>query len=167
MALFAAPGIGGSYWTTFFPAVAVLGLGMAITAAPLTTSVLDGVDEESAGTASGINNAISRVAGLFSVALLGVIMLHSFSGALFSHLGEIGAPPGLTQEIMSARTQLAAIETHDIADRDLLESVRSGIAESFVAGFRTVAAVCSGLALAGAAIASVLLRGASPRRRRA
>jgi EmrB/QacA subfamily drug resistance transporter len=161
LALFALPGIGGSYWITFFPAVAVLGLGMAVTVAPLTTAVLGAVGEENTGVASAVNNAVSRVAGLLAIALLGVFMVATFNASLDRSLAAIQAPPDVVRELRADRTHLAAIELPEALDPLLAESIRGEIARSFVAGFRRVMLICAGLALAGAIVAWVMIRGVS------
>lgn len=149
LGLFALPGIGGSYWVTFFPAVMVLGLGMTTCVSPLTTTVMNSVSEERVGTASGINNAVSRLAGLLSIAVLAVIMLASFNLNLSSRLAALDLESGIRQQLDSQRVRLAAIEIPHVDTRSRTK-IRQTIDASFVAGFRVVMFTASGLALLSA-----------------
>ena len=152
-ALFAVPTIGGSYWTTFFPCVVILGLGMATSVAPLTTTVMNSVSQDLAGTASGINNAVSRLAGVLSIAVLGVIMLGSFGRELSYRLEVIDVDPGVRQQIESQRVKLAAIEIPQNIDSRIRTKIRESIDRSFVTGFRLIMLIGSGLALLSALVA--------------
>jgi hypothetical protein len=156
--LLAVPSIGGTYWTTFFPAVAVLGFGVAISVAPLTTTVMNSVSQERAGTASGVNNAISRLAAVLSVAVMGVIMLASFNRQLDSRLATVHIEPEIRQQIESQRTKLAAIKIPDNVEAPVKAEIRQSINESFVSGFRVVMLIASVLAIFSAATAALMIQ---------
>jgi EmrB/QacA subfamily drug resistance transporter len=147
--LFAIPAIGGTYWTTFFPAAVVLGLGMAVTVAPLTTTVMNAVPQQHAGAASGINNAVSRVAGLLAVAVFGFGLIAIFNRNLDQRLEALSMPSGLRHQIDSQRSKLAAIETVN-------PQVAEAVAKSFLEGFRAVMYIAAALSIASS-ISAVLL----------
>ena len=157
-ALFSLPGVGGSYWTTFFPATLVLGIGMTISVAPLTTTVMGAVEERHAGLASGINNAVSRTAGLLAIAALGVILLGVFNRGLDHRLDVIDLPAATRRALQEERTRLAALEAPASVDAGRRERIDAAVDESFVKGFRTVMVAAAGLALLASASAAWLIR---------
>jgi EmrB/QacA subfamily drug resistance transporter len=157
-ALFAAPGIGGSYWSTFFPAVVVLGMGMAISVAPLTTTVMNAVDPRQAGVASGVNNAVSRIAGLLAIAILNLINLAVFSQQLDRRLASLSLSPTVLQFLAEQRTKLAAAEIPQTIPPETQTAIAQAIAESFVSGFRLIAWIATGLSLTSAIVAFLMLK---------
>jgi EmrB/QacA subfamily drug resistance transporter len=151
--LLALPGQGGSYWTTFFPGIVLLGLGMATSAAPLTTVVMTSVGADRAGVASGANNAVARVAALLAIAVFGVAMLHTFDSALDRRLDSLGPPPEARRQLDNDRAKLAAMEPPAALSPETAVSFRRAIADSFIAGFRWVLTLAAALAVLGALLA--------------
>lgn len=148
-ALFLRPGIGGSYWSTFFPAVVVLGIGMAIVVAPLTTAVMESVPSNEAGVASGVNNAVSRIASLLAVAVFGLVLTAGFNRVLDRSLAQMQLSPSLRERIEMQRSKLAGAEIGDLG-------VQHAFDEAFVSGYREVIWVSVGLALLSALSAQII-----------
>jgi EmrB/QacA subfamily drug resistance transporter len=150
-ALLAQPMIGGTYWITVFPAVVVLGLGMAVTVAPLTTTVMSSASQNRAGAASGINNTVSRVSGLLAVAVFGFVLIGVFNRDLDGHLNRLAVSSELRQQIDTQRSKLAAIQTAD-------SGAKTAIGASFVAGYRSVVWISVLLSIASSATAMLLIK---------
>ena len=158
-ALFARPSIGGSYWSTFFPAVCVLGLGMAVTIAPLTTTVMNSIGAELAGVASGVNNAVSRAAGLLAIAVLGLLMSAMFAPALERRLGALEIPAGAKAAVQGQQQKLGAITLPAGLDEKAAAAAKQAVGEAFVAGFRAVMLASAALAVLSALAAWLLIEG--------
>jgi EmrB/QacA subfamily drug resistance transporter len=158
-ALLAIPGVGANYWSKFFPAVVVLGVGMAVSVAPLTTTVMNAVPANRVGIASGINNAVSRAAGLLAIATLGIVMLHVFNRSIDSRLSSLELPGGAQQSLDDQRINLAAATIPQDIGPPVREALKQAIDESFVKGFRRIILVGAALALASGITSLLLING--------
>jgi EmrB/QacA subfamily drug resistance transporter len=152
-ALFAVPSIRDSYWKSFFPPLVILGLGMTVTVAPLTTVVMNSVKEDRVGTASGINNAVARIAGVLAIAVLGMVMLKAFSFHLNRSLAGLSLPSSIPQELRANEIKLAGLQPPAGLDPTANTAIEESVKEAFVYGFRIVMLICSSLSLASAAVA--------------
>jgi predicted MFS family arabinose efflux permease len=154
--LFAIPGVGASYWKSFFPAFMVLGFGMAVSVAPLTTVVMSSVGQDRAGAASGVNNAVARVASLLAIAILGIVMVKAFGSRLNRTLADALLPADILRYARSNEIKLAGIDLSGL-DAHTTALVRTSISHAFVFGFRIVMLICAGLALASAVVAWLMI----------
>jgi hypothetical protein len=161
-ALLAIPTTGGTYLRTFFPGIVVLGIGMGITVAPLTAAVMGAVDPHHAGVASGINNAVSRAAGLLAVAGLGVVLLACFNATLDRALARLALAPNVATVVDAQRGRLGGAEFSTQIDPAVRDALQRAFDEAYVAGFRTLMIVCAVLAELGALAAFSLIE-RSPR----
>lgn len=152
-AMLTIPGRDSGYWTGIFPAVVVLGLGMAIAVAPLTTTVMSSVKEEQAGIASGVNNAVSRAASLLAIAIFGVVMLQTFSRSLNSRIQQLNVSETVRQEVSNQRVKLAGMELPYNLPAGQQTQLSQAIADSFVSGYRLTMFIAAALGLASSASA--------------
>jgi len=160
-ALLAVPGVEAGYWSGFFFGVLVLGLGMAISVAPLTTTVMSSVKEDQAGVASGVNNAVARAAGLLAIAVLGVVMLQVFSREFEQRLELLDLPLAVRTALYQERIKLGGLEASEALDSTTREAVRQAVKESFVSGFRLIMLIAATMSLAGAAVTWLVIENVS------
>ena len=145
------------YWTAYLPAVVVLGLGMGFTVAPLTTTAIEAADADRMGVASGVNNAVSRVAGMLAIAGLGTLMLASFTSHLQSALSSVGLPHTIVTAVMDDAAALAATAAPPGADAAVQAQVHGAVVRSYLASYHLVMYVTAALAAAGALMAALTI----------
>ena len=151
--LFALPSVGDSYWKSFFPALIVLGFGLAVTVAPLTTVVMNSVDQDRVGAASGINNAVARVAGVLAIAVFGIVMVKAFGARLNQSLARFSLSPTILHDLQANEIRLAGLQAPTDLNPAMRTIIKESIGEAFVFGFRIVMLICTALSLASAAVA--------------
>lgn len=151
--LFAVPSISADYWKTVFPAMTILGFGMAITVAPLTTDVMNSVEQDRVGTASGINNAVARVAGVLGIAVFGIVIVLAFRARLDRMLDHLPLPSAALKEIYAQEDRLAGLQPPAGLDAPTRAAVTDSIRKAFVFGFGIVMMICAGLSLVSTVVA--------------
>ena len=152
---------GGNYWLTVFPGLVLFGLGMAIVIAPITMSAL-AVERDSAGVASGVNNAIARIASLLAIAILGGVAYAIFKNNLVSLLNHSGLSTTFQHDLLSQADRLGGIDIYKnwpVTDQKIAVSlIERGLTGAFHITF-VVAAVC---AAGGSLVATIFIQKTNP-----
>jgi hypothetical protein len=130
---------------------------MAVSVAPLTTTVMNSVVPNRVGVASGVNNAVARGAGLLAIAVLGIVMLHSFNHALDRRLAMGNVPPAASQSLQTQRSKLAAASIAEDLDPMTKQTIGHAVSDSFVHAFRLIMAIGATLAVVSAIVAWLLI----------
>jgi EmrB/QacA subfamily drug resistance transporter len=144
------------YWTGVLPSIVLIGAGMGFTVAPLVATLIDSVPERHVGLASGINNAVSRVAGLLAIAVLGAVLAATFTPRLAARIDAAQMSSQQRSDIAAQSSAMAGARLHDPKETQVMRA-------AYVDGFRVVAMVCALLAAASALTAAVTLGGAERR----
>src|SRR6185437_5879022 len=159
-ALLALPGLTSgplAYWWTYFPAILVIGAGMGITVAPLTTAVMSALPSHQSCVASGVNNAVTRSAQVLALAILGAVALFSFSNALQARAGSLPLSPEQRTTLVSESGKLGETPPPPGLDQGAQQQVVSAVQDSFISMFRLLALIAAGMALVSAALAWLLV----------
>jgi len=150
-------GTSSNYWTSFFPGIFFMGLGVAVSFAPMNTTVMSSVPRKDAGTASGINKAISRLSGMLSVALLGALAILLFGYELLELMQQGEIPQQVQQQLMNEKSSLAKASIPEGLTPAMQAALEQSIRESFLNSFRKVMFVSAGLVTLGAISAALLV----------
>jgi EmrB/QacA subfamily drug resistance transporter len=160
--LLAVPGMTSNYWTSYFAGAVVLGFGMTVTVAPLTTAVMGAIDSDRAGIASGVNNAVSRAASLLAIALFGIVVAAAFGNSLDGRIDDLSLTPESRAAIDAEKDQLAAAEPPSGLDPATAEAVAEAYDRAFLSSFRLAMIVAAAMSALSAVSAWFLVSGKNP-----
>lgn len=155
--LLGAYGTGTSYWACYFPGISLMGLGVAVSFAPMNTTVMSSVDKEDAGSASGVNKAVARLSGMLSVALLGALAISLFGHELLDAMQQSEIPRSIQQQMLEEKTNLAKAGIPEQLSPEVRSVLEANIKESFLNSFQFVMFTSAGLVLLGALSAALLV----------
>jgi MFS family permease len=153
---------GADYFSQLFPAMLVFGLGLAMTVAPLTSTVLSAVDEKHSGVASGVNNAIARIAGLLAIAVLGAFVSSQFSSVVHDRLGDRPLSPAARAAVAEATDRSITTEPAKRVPPGERPVVRKALEDASASAFHVGLGIGAVLVLAGGVVSLVGIQ--NPRR---
>jgi MFS family permease len=152
-----------AYFSTFFPGIVVFGLGMSFTVAPLTATVMGAVSDQFSGTASGINNALSRIAGVFANAILGALAVLFFSGSLKHELDASSLKQASKQEVMQQTSELGNAKAPASLNETDKEKVTQLYHSSFISAYQKIMRISGFLGFLGALMSVLFVRNSAIR----
>ncbi|HEU4554489.1 MAG TPA: MFS transporter [Chitinophaga sp.] len=153
-----------AYFTTFFPGVMVLGLGMSFTVAPLTATVMGAVSKQFSGTASGVNNALSRISGVFANAVFGALAVLFFTGALQNQLAQARLNEPAKQAVMQQAIELGNAKAPAALSPGDKEKVQAFYHRSFIDAYGKIMRMAALLGFVSALTAFVFIRNSRVRK---
>jgi len=148
------------YFTTFFPGLILLGLGMSFTVAPLTATVMGSVSDHFSGTASGVNNALTRIANVFANAIFGALAILFFSGVLQDHIKSISLNTADTQAVIAQAANLGNAKVPTGINQQDAGAVERAYHESFIAAYGKIMKISASLAFLSALTGFIFIRNA-------
>lgn len=146
------------YWITFFPGILVFGLGMSFTVAPLTTAVMGSVNDQLSGTASGVNNAMTRIANVFANAIFGALAVLFFAGALQEQIKNVHLDTKAKQSVMAEAVNLGNAKVPSTINPKNEATIERSYHESFIHAYSNIMKISAGLAFLGALVAFLFVR---------
>jgi EmrB/QacA subfamily drug resistance transporter len=146
------------YWTTFFPGIVVFGLGMSFTVAPLTATVMGSVSDHFSGTASGINNALTRISNVFANAIFGALAVLLFTAALEGRINKIPVGTKSKQAIMAQAKDLGNAKVPPVVNPASKAKVEELYRASFIDSYSIIMKLSAGLAFVGALMTVIFIR---------
>ena len=154
-----------TYWTTFFPGIIVFGLGMSFTVAPLTTAVMGSVSDHFSGTASGGNNALSRISNVFANAVFGALAVFFFSTSLYGQISGLHLNGDQTKNVTAQAVNLGNAKVPQGLTGTAHQLIENAYRSSFISAYQQILHISAVLAFLGALMGFLFIRNSAVKKK--
>ena len=147
-----------AYWVTFFPGILLFGLGMSLTVAPLTTAVMGSVSNHFSGTASGVNNALTRIANVFANAIFGALAVLFFSGVLQTEIKNMPINLNQKQQVMAEAANLGNAKAPAVISQQDKALIQKAYRSAFIFSYQKILQISAALGFLGAIMSVIFIK---------